>query len=341
MAQHDFNIGNQLFPNFRADLNDALSALATMSAGPTAPTTTWPNQLWYDTVNARVNMRGPGNGSWIPLFDIENTMAVTRGRANFTDGSAANPSVMFGGAAGTGVFRTAAGFVGVAADKTQVAQFAKTQVRFYAPVYADEGVTTPAQFLAGNDDPLNKPHFSFPADLKTGYARMAAGVLGLIVAGANKLRVSATEASFFTDQLQVPPGTAAKPGLSFVGADNVGFRRAASTIYVTVGGVDVMAFNANGAVTPTGKKFSGDGSGLVSLDPVAVATALAERPAGAVGVPAFLRNNTGASVSFNQTLAGSHLSRAHSSGNDGVTLSGTWRCLGYCPQGTVSLFVRV
>jgi len=49
MAQHDLNIANQTFPSFRSDLNSALEALGTLSSGATAPSTTFPNQLWVDT----------------------------------------------------------------------------------------------------------------------------------------------------------------------------------------------------------------------------------------------------------------------------------------------------
>jgi hypothetical protein len=67
VAQHDFNISNQSAPNFRADLNDALEALATLSSGGTAPSTTYANMLWYDTDNNILKMRTEADDAWIDI----------------------------------------------------------------------------------------------------------------------------------------------------------------------------------------------------------------------------------------------------------------------------------
>ena len=49
MSQHDLDIANQLFPATRTDLNNALKALGSTSSGTSAPSTTYANQLWYDS----------------------------------------------------------------------------------------------------------------------------------------------------------------------------------------------------------------------------------------------------------------------------------------------------
>ena len=41
MAQHDYNIANQTGANFRADLNNALNAIATNNSGDHEPSTTF------------------------------------------------------------------------------------------------------------------------------------------------------------------------------------------------------------------------------------------------------------------------------------------------------------
>ena len=73
MSQHDFSIANQGFPAFRADLNDALSSLASSSSGTTAPTTTFPNQLWMDTTNPVLKVRNEDNDAWITLIAFNQT----------------------------------------------------------------------------------------------------------------------------------------------------------------------------------------------------------------------------------------------------------------------------
>tara|TARA_R110000822_G_scaffold158318_2_gene297893 strand:- start:854 stop:1300 length:447 start_codon:yes stop_codon:yes gene_type:complete len=86
MAQHDFVIDNQTFPNFRTDLNDAWTAIVSQSSGGTEPTTTYAYQLWYDNGNNVLKIRNAANNAWIALFTF-----------NQTDGTA---EVSAGGGAG-------------------------------------------------------------------------------------------------------------------------------------------------------------------------------------------------------------------------------------------------
>ena len=71
MSQHDFNIANQTFPSFRADLNNALVAAATMSAGSSAPTTPYVYQLWFDTSTDTWKVRNSGNTAWISTITTD------------------------------------------------------------------------------------------------------------------------------------------------------------------------------------------------------------------------------------------------------------------------------
>lgn len=70
MAQHDFNLENQTFANFRLDANNALAALATLSSGGTAPSATFPNQLWTDTASGLIKQRNTANTAWNSLYSI-------------------------------------------------------------------------------------------------------------------------------------------------------------------------------------------------------------------------------------------------------------------------------
>tara|TARA_Y100000996_G_scaffold404937_1_gene379549 strand:- start:186 stop:1193 length:1008 start_codon:yes stop_codon:yes gene_type:complete len=55
MAQHDMNIANQSFPDFRTDLNNALSALNSMHSGTSRPSGATTGTLWLDTTNSGSN----------------------------------------------------------------------------------------------------------------------------------------------------------------------------------------------------------------------------------------------------------------------------------------------
>lgn len=73
MATHDYVIDNQTAPNFRADLNNALSAIVTQNSSATAPATTYANMIWYDTANNQLKKRNEANSGWITLGTIDET----------------------------------------------------------------------------------------------------------------------------------------------------------------------------------------------------------------------------------------------------------------------------
>lgn len=86
MSQHDFDIANQTASNARADINNALKALASTSSGATAPSTTFADQLWYDTGNNQLKKRNEANSAWITLGTIN------EGTGKFTPNAAITTS---------------------------------------------------------------------------------------------------------------------------------------------------------------------------------------------------------------------------------------------------------
>lgn len=73
MAQHDYSIANQTFPNTRTDLNNALSAISSNNSGTSAPSTTFANQFWYDTSTNKFYIRNEDNDANIQLFELDQT----------------------------------------------------------------------------------------------------------------------------------------------------------------------------------------------------------------------------------------------------------------------------
>ena len=103
MSQHDFNIANQTFPSFRADLNDALQASATMSAGSSAPTTPYAYQLWFDTTTDTWKVRNSGNTAWISTI----TTDLATGNVGIGNSSPQSRLDITGAGGGSGVaFKT-------------------------------------------------------------------------------------------------------------------------------------------------------------------------------------------------------------------------------------------
>jgi len=78
MSQNDYIIANQSAPDFRSDLNDALQALASLSSGSSAPSTTYANMLWYDDANNILKMRTEADDAWINVGYLDQSSNAFR-----------------------------------------------------------------------------------------------------------------------------------------------------------------------------------------------------------------------------------------------------------------------
>ena len=61
------NIANQTSANARADINNALGALVSLSSGTSAPSTTFANMLWYETDTNTLYIRNEANSGWVTI----------------------------------------------------------------------------------------------------------------------------------------------------------------------------------------------------------------------------------------------------------------------------------
>ena len=76
MSQHDFDIANQTASTARADINLGLKALASLSSGAVAPTTTYANMLWYDTSTNILKIRNEADAAWINVGYVDQSGGV-------------------------------------------------------------------------------------------------------------------------------------------------------------------------------------------------------------------------------------------------------------------------
>ena len=74
MSQNDLVISNQTFPATRADINDALQALGSTNSGPSAPSTTYANMMWYDTSANILKIRAEANDAWINIGYLDQSL---------------------------------------------------------------------------------------------------------------------------------------------------------------------------------------------------------------------------------------------------------------------------
>jgi len=112
MAQADGVVANGSGAAVRTDINNQLAAVFTTSSGDTAPSTTFPCQLWADTANNQLKIRGKdGDTSFTTLRGLD-------GSLNFADGAAGAPSINFLSDTNTGIYRPEADTIGFTTGAT-------------------------------------------------------------------------------------------------------------------------------------------------------------------------------------------------------------------------------
>jgi hypothetical protein len=105
MSQHDMNVDNGAGVAVRADINLALKALASQSSGASAPSPTFPAQVWADTGTGRLKQRNAANSAWVDKGPIDGPMApldspVFTTLVQVPNAAAANQAVAFGQVSG-------------------------------------------------------------------------------------------------------------------------------------------------------------------------------------------------------------------------------------------------
>lgn len=73
MATHDYVIDDQTTPQFRSDLNNALSAIVSNNSSATAPADTFANMWWVDTANNYLKIRDENDAAWIIVAEMDVT----------------------------------------------------------------------------------------------------------------------------------------------------------------------------------------------------------------------------------------------------------------------------
>lgn len=94
MSQHDMTLDNASGLVFRTDANAALQALASQSSGPSAPSPTFPCQVWGDTGTGRLKQRNAANSAWLDKGPLDAPLRDAASQGEFVaDTGAANAYV--------------------------------------------------------------------------------------------------------------------------------------------------------------------------------------------------------------------------------------------------------
>ncbi len=73
MPTHDYIIDDQTTPQFRSDLNNALSAIVSNNSSATEPADTFANMWWVDTANNYLKIRDENDAAWIIVAEMDVT----------------------------------------------------------------------------------------------------------------------------------------------------------------------------------------------------------------------------------------------------------------------------
>lgn len=85
MSQHDYVADNASGAAFRADLNNALAAIATQNAGSSAPSTTYAYMRWPDTTNGVWKRRNAANSGWLVEGTLDESFVLSRSSNTMLD----------------------------------------------------------------------------------------------------------------------------------------------------------------------------------------------------------------------------------------------------------------
>ena len=113
MSQHDYDIANQGFSAFRADMNLAFIAAQTCNSGASAPASPQTGQLWRDTDTPSATLQAISmydGTDWVPWAYLD----VTNNRMAYPVGTVSLPGIPFQGDPDSGLYWIGANDIGMA-----------------------------------------------------------------------------------------------------------------------------------------------------------------------------------------------------------------------------------
>ena len=178
-------------------------------------------------------------------LSVAGTSAATFGASSLTvagnvltgSGTAALPALAFTGEAGTGVYKAAAGNVGVSAQGT-ASMFATST-----------GVTVPGTVFHSSGA-LATPSFAFIGETNTGVYKPAAGNVAVVAQGTASMYATSTGVTVPGSVFHAA-GTLAAPSVTFVGETGTGvYKAAAGNVALVAQGTASMFATSTGVTVP-------------------------------------------------------------------------------------------
>ena len=185
MAQADQIIANDTGSNVRADINDNLAALFSLSSGSSAPSTTTAYMLWADTSAGALKIRNGADNAFLtfaPDLTATNLGLAPAASPTFTgnviipNGTVGTAGLQFTGDTDTGFYRVAANEVGITAGGTLSHSFTSTYSTAAVPLRVPDGTE-------------GAPSITNTADEDTGLFFGAANEVSITTGGTERAQV--------------------------------------------------------------------------------------------------------------------------------------------------------
>lgn len=241
MSQHDYNIANGGGAAVRADINAALLAILSQNSGATAPATTKPFMLWYDTANSVLKQRNAADSAWgiVPFtFDASGNVtaaadltvasaATRKVSVNRTNASTAGAIEMISGDSQNVLSSTGAKDIGVEINGTEILRFKSGGgIKFPATQLASSDANTLDDYEEGTWTPVIASSGTQPTTSSVSAQGYYTKIGNIVTVTCS---INATMTSAGTGYPRVTGFPFAKGGTSYQAA-SIGFRNLFSSI---------------------------------------------------------------------------------------------------------------
>jgi len=300
MSQHDFTVDNGAGVAVRADINLALKALASQSSGASAPSPTFPAQVWADTGTGRLKQRDAANANWVDKGPIDGAMAPLDSPV-FTGQPQGNFPVVVGSVRNLRMSVTTASASGtMTADEVivkaslgglayRIGSFSKAinlattgaggmdvgtaPVSGYVALYAIYNpITAASALLAVNATSVAAPNIYGGANMPSGYTASALLTVVATNASSQFVPVLVNDRDVFFNAISVLSTTAIVANLtalSIAAAAPLNAKAVSGTITISTGGAGTWVTTISGSAITTstgvGLVTASLGSGSTSL----------------------------------------------------------------------------
>ena len=190
----------------------------------------------FDTTG-NIKLKVNGNDNLLLTYDAgipQATVQFTTDMIYIPDGSQSQPSLSFGNAGTSGIFKTGISGIGITTNGSQRLHIHNTYIEKFQQMRAEDGLS-------------GEPSYSFSGDIQAGLYRSGSNDIRMTVSG-DVIGMTNSNLKVYKQQLNIN-GTVSAPSISFTNEQKSGlYRSGTNDIRMAVNGADIIGLNANNFV---------------------------------------------------------------------------------------------